>query len=45
MKVPGINTENDDHNPPRIDPRTYLDMAVGHDNLFRGDKVQVERAH
>ncbi len=34
-------TENDDHNPPRIAPRSLFDVAVGHDNIFRGDRYKV----
>jgi hypothetical protein len=41
IKVPGQNTENDDHNPPRIASRNLFDMSVGHDNIFRGDKYKV----
>jgi Carboxypeptidase regulatory-like domain/TonB-dependent Receptor Plug Domain len=40
IKVPGINAENDDKNPPRIAARNLFDLAVGDDNLFRGDKYQ-----
>ena len=32
--------ENDDHNPPRIAPRHLFDLAVGDDNLFRGDRYK-----
>ena len=35
--MPAPNTENDDHNPPRIAPRNLFDVAVGDDNLFKGD--------
>ena len=38
VKVPAPGTEDDDHNPPRIAPRNLFDLAVGHDNLFHGDK-------
>jgi hypothetical protein len=41
IKVPAPNTENDDHNPPRIASRNLFDISVGHDNLFRGDKYKV----
>ncbi len=41
IKVPAQNTENDDHNPPRITSRNLFDMSVGHDNLFHGDKYKV----
>jgi hypothetical protein len=41
IKVPAPGTENDDHNPPRIAQRSLFDLAVGHDNLFHGDKYKV----
>ncbi len=37
ISVPAPNTENDDHNPPRIAPRNLFDVAIGDDNLFKGD--------
>ncbi len=37
IKVPAPNTENDDHNPPRIAPRNLFDVSLGEDNLFKGD--------
>jgi hypothetical protein len=40
IKVPAPNTENDDHNPPRIAARSLFDLSVGHDNLFHGDKYK-----
>jgi hypothetical protein len=40
VKIPGPNTENDDHNPQRIQPRHLFDMAIGHDNLFHGDRYR-----
>jgi hypothetical protein len=40
VKIPAPGTENDDHNPPRITPRHLFDMAVGHDNIFHGDKYK-----
>ena len=40
-KVPAPNTENDDHKPQRIAPRSVFDVSVGHDNLFHGDKYKV----
>ena len=41
VKIPAAGSENDDHNPPRIAPRNLFDLAVGHDNLFGGDKYKV----
>ena len=40
IKIPAPGTENDDHNPPRISPRHLFDVAIGDDNLFRGDKYK-----
>jgi hypothetical protein len=40
VKVPAPGTEDDDHNPPRIRSRNLFDMAVGDDNLFRGDRYR-----
>jgi hypothetical protein len=40
IKVPAPNTENDDHNPQRIQPRSLFDVGVGDDNLFRGDRYK-----
>ncbi|MGB6823081.1 MAG: TonB-dependent receptor [Candidatus Acidiferrales bacterium] len=40
IKVPAPGTENDDHNPPRIQPRSLFDIAVGDDNLFHGDRYR-----
>jgi hypothetical protein len=40
LQVPGPGKENDDHNPQRIAPRSLFDVAVGQDNLFRGDRYR-----
>jgi hypothetical protein len=40
VTIPGPGTENDDHNPPRIAPRHLFDIAVGDDDIFRGDKYK-----
>jgi hypothetical protein len=40
IKVPAPGTENDDHNPQRIQPRSLFDLVVGHDNVFGGDKYK-----
>ncbi len=37
IKVPAPNTQNDDHNPPRIAQRSLFDVSAGDDNLFKGD--------
>jgi Carboxypeptidase regulatory-like domain/TonB-dependent Receptor Plug Domain len=40
VAIPAPGTENDDHNPPRIDPRSLFDASIGHDNLFHGDRYK-----
>ncbi len=40
IKIPAAGTEDDDHNPPRTAPRSLYDFAVGHDNIFGGDKYK-----
>ncbi|HKO03606.1 MAG TPA: TonB-dependent receptor [Candidatus Acidoferrales bacterium] len=40
ISIPAPGTENDDKNPQRIAPRHLFDAAVGHDNLFRGDRYK-----
>jgi Carboxypeptidase regulatory-like domain len=40
VKIPSPGTENNDHNPPRIAPRSLFDLVIGDDNLFRGDRYK-----
>jgi hypothetical protein len=40
LKIPAPGTEDDDHNPPRIASRNLFDVAVGQDNIFRGDRYK-----
>jgi hypothetical protein len=40
INVPSPGTENDDHNPQRIKPRSLFDISVGHDNLFHGERYK-----
>ena len=39
-QVPPPGYENDDHYPPRIASRNLFDMAVGVDNIFKGDRYR-----
>ncbi|HEY4902891.1 MAG TPA: TonB-dependent receptor [Candidatus Sulfotelmatobacter sp.] len=41
LQIPAPGTENDDHNPPRVASRSLFDLALGHDNIFQGDKYKV----
>jgi hypothetical protein len=36
LTLPQTGTENNDHNPDRVEPRNLLDLAVGTDNLLIG---------
>jgi Carboxypeptidase regulatory-like domain/TonB-dependent Receptor Plug Domain len=40
INIPAPGTENDDHNPPRIQPRHLFDLSVGDDNLLHGDRYK-----
>ena len=41
LNIPAPGTEDDDHNPPRVQQRSLFDIALGEDNLFHGDKHKV----
>jgi hypothetical protein len=34
LTLPQTGTENDDHNPGRVQPRNLFNLAIGTDNLF-----------
>jgi hypothetical protein len=38
LTIPLPQTEDDDHNPPRVAPRSLFDASVGIDNLFNQEK-------
>ena len=42
VTIPAPGTENDDHNPPRIAPRSLFDVNMGKTNLFRSDRYKVD---
>ena len=44
VKIPAPGTENDDHNPQRVQPRNLFDMELGDDSLVplgRGDRYHI----
>jgi hypothetical protein len=41
VSIPAPGTENDDHNPPRIAPRSLFDVTVGKDNLFNKEHYKL----
>jgi hypothetical protein len=40
IQIPAPDKEDDDKNPPRIQPRNVFDLAVGDDDLFHGDRFK-----
>ena len=40
VQVPAPGTQNDDHHPARTASRNLFDLAIGDDNLFKGDKYK-----
>lgn len=38
VQTPAPNTENEDHNPPRIAPHSLFDASIGKDNLLHWSK-------
>jgi hypothetical protein len=40
LKIPAPGTDNADRNPARIASRNLFDIAVGHDNVFHGDRFK-----
>ena len=41
ISIPAPGTENDDHNPPRIAPRSVFDARLGQDNIFHKEHYKV----
>jgi hypothetical protein len=41
VKIPAPGTENDDKNPPRVQPRNTFDALGGYDNLFHTEHYKV----
>ena len=42
VSIPATNTEDDDHNPPRIAPRSLFDVDLGKNNIFHSDRYKVD---
>ena len=40
ITIPAPGTQNDDHKPGRIAPRSLFDVALGDDNLFKGERYK-----
>ncbi len=42
VQIPAPGTENDDHNPPRIAPRSLFDVSVGKNNIFNKEHFKTD---
>ena len=42
VQIPAPGTENDDHNPPRIAPRSLFDVSVGKTNVFKTEHFKTD---
>ncbi|HEY1806670.1 MAG TPA: carboxypeptidase regulatory-like domain-containing protein [Terracidiphilus sp.] len=42
IQIPAPNTEDDDHNPPRIAPRNLFDASVGKTNIFHKEHFKTD---
>jgi len=42
VRIPAPETENNDRNPPRIAPRSLLDVSAGKSNLFHADRYKLD---
>jgi hypothetical protein len=40
VKIPAAGTGDNDHTPPRIQPRNVFDISTGQDNIFGGDRYK-----
>lgn len=41
LTLPQAGTENNDHNPDRVQPRNLFDMALGTDNAFHAERYKI----
>jgi hypothetical protein len=42
VQIPAPNTEDDDHNPPRIAPRSLFDVTLGKNNIFNKEHFKTD---
>jgi hypothetical protein len=42
VQIPAPGTENDDHNPPRIAPRSLFDVSIGKNNIFNKEHFKTD---
>ncbi|MGC9223690.1 MAG: carboxypeptidase regulatory-like domain-containing protein [Terracidiphilus sp.] len=42
LKVPAIGKGSNDHNPPRVAPRSLFDLSLGKSNIFHADRYKTD---
>jgi hypothetical protein len=42
VQIPAPNTEDEDHNPPRIAPRSLFDVSLGKNNIFHKEHFKTD---
>ncbi len=42
VQIPAPNTEDEDHNPPRIAPRNLFDVTLGKNNIFNKEHFKTD---
>jgi hypothetical protein len=42
LSIPGPNTADNDHNPPRVAPRSLFDVSVGKPNIFHKEHYKTD---
>ena len=42
LYIPAPNTGDNDHNPPRVSPRSLFDVTLGKNNIFHADKYKLD---
>ena len=40
LSIPALNTGDNDHNPPRVAPRSLFDVTLGKNNIFHADRYK-----
>ena len=42
LTIPSPNTGDNDHNPPRVDPRSLFDVSLGKNNIFHKEHYKTD---
>jgi Carboxypeptidase regulatory-like domain/TonB-dependent Receptor Plug Domain len=42
LSIPGVNKGDNDHNPPRVSPRSLFDVSIGKNNIFNKEHFKTD---